>query len=107
MSSSGSPRIRNTAPRLQRPITRKGALETLQLKDSLVCAEGEHVEKSLQTILGEDTNPSSHSIGTTDKETSTVANCKADQKSSDSVKLVFIPEEDECIKRGIEKYGNL
>ena len=31
-----SPRIRNTAPRLERPITRKSALETLQLKGSLV-----------------------------------------------------------------------
>ena len=80
-------------------------------------AESEHVEKSLQMILSEDTNPSSHLIGATDKETSMHvdeiprANYKADQKSSDSVKirkpLVFTREEDEYIKRGIEKYGNL
>ena len=80
-------------------------------------AAGEHVEKSLQMILGEDTNPSSHLIGATDKETSIHvdeiprANCKADQKSSDSVKVgkpsVFTQRKDEYIKRGIEKYGNL
>ena len=79
--------------------------------------EGEHVEKSLQMILGENTDLSNHLIGATDKETSIHvdeiprANCKADQKSSDSVKIrkpsVFTPEEDEYIKRGIEKYGNL
>ena len=57
-------------------------------------------------------------IGATDKETSLHideilrANCKADQKSSDSVKihrqLVFTPEEDEYTNRGyIEKYENL
>ena len=67
-------------------------------------AEGEHVEKSLQTILGEDTNPSSHLIGAMDKETSIHideiprAKCKAKQKSSDLVKihipLVFTLEED-------------
>ena len=56
-------------------------------------AEGEHVEKSLQMILGEDTNPSSHLIGATDKETSIHvdeiprANGKDDKKSSDSVKV--------------------
>ena len=56
-------------------------------------AEGEHAEKSLQTILDEDTNLSSHLIGSTDKETSihideiSRARCKADQKSSDSVKI--------------------
>ena len=33
-------------------------------------ADGEHAEKSLQMILGEDTNPSSHLIGSMDKETS-------------------------------------
>ena len=80
-------------------------------------AEGEHVEKSLQMILGENTNLSSHLIGATDEETSIHvdeiprANCKADQKSSDSfkirIKLVFTPEEDEYIKSCIEKYGNL
>ena len=80
-------------------------------------AEGEHAEKSLQTILGEHTNPSRHLIGATDKETSIHideiprASCKADQKSSDSVKirrpLVLTQEEDEYVKRGIEKYGNL
>ena len=67
--------------------------------------EGEHDEKSLQMILGENTNPPSHLIGATDKETSIHvdeilrANCKADQKGSDSVKirkpLVLTPEEDE------------
>ena len=80
-------------------------------------AEGKHVEKSLQMILGEDTNPSSHLIRATDKETSIHideiprANCKSDQKSSGSVKirrlLVFTPEEDDYIKSCIEKYGNL
>ena len=123
MSSSGPPRISNTASRMQRPITRKSAPETLQLKDSLVGKkrrgdEGEHVEKSLQMILGENTNPSSHFIGVTDEKETSIhvdeiprASCKADQKSSDSVKickpLVFTPEEDVYIKRGIEKYGNL
>ena len=77
----------------------------------LYSAEGEHVEKSLQMILGEGTNPSSHLIGATKKDASIHvdeiprANCKADQKSSDSVKIrkpfVFTPEEDEYIKRGI------
>ena len=76
-------------------------------------AEGEHVEKSLQMILDKDTNPSSHLKGATDKETSVHvdeiprANCKAVQKSSDSVKirkpLLFTSEEDGYIKRGIEK----
>ena len=56
-------------------------------------AEGEHVEKKFQMILGEDTNPSSHLIGATDKETSIHideiprVNCNADQKSSDLVKI--------------------
>ena len=79
---------------MQRPITRKSAPETLQLKDSLVGkklrgAEGEHIEKSLQMILGENTNPSSHLIGATDeKETSSHvdeiprASCKPIKKAA-------------------------
>ena len=96
-----------------RDITVKGQFCLKKLR----CAEGEHVEKSLQTILGENTNPSSHLTGATDEETSIHvdeiprANCKADQKSCDSFKirkpLVFTPEEDEYIKSCIEKYENL
>ena len=76
-------------------------------------AEGEHAEQRLQTILDGDTNPSSHLIGVTDKETSIHideiprASCKTDQKSSDSVKirrpLVFTQEEDEYVKKGYRK----
>ena len=122
MSSSGSPRIRNTAPRLQRRITRKALSQDIAVigqscLKKLRGAEGEHAKKSLRTILGEDTNPLSHLTGATDKETSIHideilrASCKTDQKSRDLVKirrpLIFTPEKDEYIKRGIEKYGNL
>ena len=101
----------------QKKRSRDIAIKRQSCLKKLRGAEGEHAEKLLQTILDEDTNSSSHLIGATDKETSirideiTRASCKTDQKSNDSVKirrpLVFTPKEDEYIKRGIEKYGNL
>ena len=70
----------------QKKCSRDIAVKEQFCLKKLHCAEGEHVEKSLQMILGEDTNPSSHLIGAADKETSIHvdeiprANCKADQK---------------------------
>ena len=91
-SEAHSSKVANT--HYQEKRSRDIAVKGQSCLKKLCGAEGEHVERSLQTILGEDTNPSSHLIGATDKETSIHideiprASCKAIKKAAILSKFV-------------------
>ena len=105
----------------QKKRSRDIALKGQSCLKKLCDAEGEHIEKSIQTILGEDTNPSSHLKAATDKETSIHideiprANCNVNQKKqqfNQNSQTISIYSrgwnlKNEYIKRGMEKYENL